>query len=315
MNQDITQLEERFTQPPGWTWESTEHTPGRKLRYGFVSPDAPAALIVALPGLNEVAEKYFEIARHYLAQNYAVCVIDFFGQGGSGRYIESSTKRHSNSFDHNIDDLEHVLQSLPDALTSLPKIMLAHSMGANIGTRYLAAHPGTFALAGMSAPLYGIATVSDLPRFVQTNLSAFLNAVIGKTYVTFHGMANRRKNRKFDGNPLSSDHDRFRLMESWMAHNEQLRADDVTFGWVYHALRSCFVIEKQASTIQNPIFYALAGDDEIVHNPTARRVIATIKNAETIEIKGAKHEILMERDELRDQFFNRFDQKIRETVS
>lgn len=305
MNAPAT-LEPHFQTPSNWQWSEFERATNRRIRYGFASPETPKALIIALPGLNEMAEKYFEIAHQCLDNGYAFCVMDWFGQGASGRHIEGSTKRHSDGFDHDIEDCAHLINNLPQELTALPKIMLAHSMGGNLGARYLIKHPDTFLAAAMSAPMLGIDTISDLPRWFQKALSGALNLLMGKTYVTFHGMKNREKNQTFKGNDLSSDPERFALLNTWMSHDETLRADDVTFGWVYHALRSCYAVEQSAHTIQTPILCALAGDESIVHNASTHSIMSKIQNAELLEITGALHEVMMERDELRDQFFGRF---------
>ena len=50
-----------------------------------------------------------------------------------------------------------------------------------------------------------------------------------------------------------------------------------------------------------------AGDDRVVKTEAERAYAKRLPNASYVEIKGAEHEILMERDEVREQFWTMFD--------
>ncbi len=288
---------------------------------------AADAIIVILPGLNEFAEKYFELSQDFLAQNYGVWVIDWRGQGLSGRYLPNPLKRHSEGFNHDISDFHHLIMGYvklsgggqeeeggkrremeKEGRAAPPLIMLGHSMGGNIGLRYLAQHPDIFKAAGFSAPMVGIQAVQSWPESLARALSAALNLCIGTLFTSFHGHKTTRQNKIFNGNPLSSDPKRFALTSSWMAFNKDLRIGDVTFGWVYHALRSCLALQdpKTLNTIHTHCLIATAEHETIVSNHATQNTVSLLLSAELIEIQGAQHEILMESDTIRDRFLSQF---------
>lgn len=50
-----------------------------------------------------------------------------------------------------------------------------------------------------------------------------------------------------------------------------------------------------------------AGDDSIVDNASHEAVAARLPNARVVKVPGAFHEILIERDDIRAQFWREFD--------
>jgi len=50
-----------------------------------------------------------------------------------------------------------------------------------------------------------------------------------------------------------------------------------------------------------------AGDDRIVSTEASRRFVGRVPRGSFVEVRGAFHEILMERDEQRAEFFRAFD--------
>jgi lysophospholipase len=59
--------------------------------------------------------------------------------------------------------------------------------------------------------------------------------------------------------------------------------------------------------IPMPVLIVLGGADSVVNNRSAEQFARRVKTAAYLRIPGARHEILMERYELRDQFWVAFD--------
>ena len=131
---------------------------------------------------------------------------------------------------------------------------------------------------------------------------------MGNLFSSFHGNTSRQQNTRFEGNPLTHDPERFKLMDHYMSHNEVLRVGDVTFGWVYHALRACARVRDPdfLKAIQTPCLLALAGEESIVDNAVVRKASEHLSHCKLVEFEGALHEILMEKDDIRDSFFQSF---------
>ncbi|MFP4313394.1 MAG: alpha/beta fold hydrolase [Alphaproteobacteria bacterium] len=315
-------LEERFTQPAGFRFHSFEREQGRRIRFGSVFPkdSYPDAVVLCLPGLSECIEKYFETARDLLDKNLAVYIMDWMGQGGSDRYTDNPHKRHSAGFEEDVKDLayfysEYIKHSsvVPDK-GRLPLAMLAHSMGGNIGLRFMAENPDVVECASISAPMAGIAMLNQIPKPVVRPLAEVFARIAGDKYA-FH---------QYDWgvNPLhepgkgiySNDAARDSLHRQWVDANPDLQIGGVTFGWVRDAVASCQKLHKAAPAIQKHVILGLAEQDTIVDNDAIRSLHASLPNSKLLEFQNAKHEILMETDDIRREFLNSFYQQIQDNI-
>lgn len=315
-------LEERFKAPHGFRFHSFTRE-GRKIRFGSAFPkdSIPDAIVVCLPGLSEPIEKYYELARDLLDRNLAVWVIDWMGQGASSRYLKNPHKRHSSGFSEDVKDLhflvaEYVKHSSvhPDR-GRIPMAMLGHSLGGNIGMRYLAEHPNIFECAAFSAPLFGLHKISDFPDGLIMGAAKILGSVAGAKYAKNQDNWSPATRDHTPGEgPFSSDVARDCVHMKWLEANPDLQIGGVTYKWVHRSLVSCKKIKKSAPSIQTPILIGLAEDDTIVHNGEIEKIAAALPNGKLVKLANSKHEILMEKDEIREIFIGAFYQLIRENI-
>ena len=314
-------LEKRFQQPAGWQWHYCEHR-GRSIRVGFVSPrnNAPDALVICLQGVREFCEKYYEVARWCIDRNLGFLTFDWVGQGKSARYLSNLQKRHSAGFDRDVGDLHVVITKYakgPGGYSSgqskdIPLVMLAHSMGANLGLRYIHQHPTVFDCAAFSAPLIGIQKFENLPQVVALAAAFLCRSLFGRLYIPGGG----NWGQKHETGILSSDPIRNIIDEQWCTADPALQCGDVTFRWVYEAQRSCMALQKPSlhTTIETPCLFGIAAREHLVDNDMAKKIIAGIKNSKFIDYLDSFHEILMEKDEIRDDFLDNFYRLINEVI-
>jgi lysophospholipase len=306
----VPQLEERFLEPSGWQWGTFRNKKGRNLRFGSVSPAKPVATVILLPGRNEYAEKYFEVVRDLLKNNLTVQILEWQGQGLSERFIESFPQRgHSGSFVHHADDLHDFIisHSKPD----VPLIMLAHSMGANIGTRFLHKYPGIFGAAAMTSPMFGIPAINKIPA--APVVSFVLSLFAGKNYA--FGQKDWSPDEESDV-IFSFDPVRSAIYNAWLRYNPELRSGGVTFGWAYNAFNSCRFLQRPGimESIRTPCLIAVAGKENIVDNNAIRNAAARLPRVRLLELCESGHEIMMERDDTRNQFLRAFLVLVRENL-
>jgi lysophospholipase len=298
-------LEDRFLEPAGWRWGEFVSSQGITIRFGCAVPPDCGVVVVILPGRAEFIEKYFETASGFMAHGCAVCVIDWAGQGGSAR-IRPDQRGDAPDFALLADDLHALLEEhLPRELKALPKIMLAHSMGANIGLRFLKLFPEVFVGAVLCAPMLGLQAVR-MPMGTAILLCKILSLAAGNAYAFGEKDWDAREREKSDA--FSSDPARAAVHDAWFAARPELRIGGVSFNWLYHGLRSCAAIQKPsfARSIQTPCLIALAGKEKIVDNSATRNFVSRLKQTQILELPGAAHEILMERDEMREKFLASF---------
>ena len=300
MNDLLTpNLENRFLPPDNWQEEYfVNPETGHSVRYQFLLPaTAPRAIVIALPGLSEYGEKYIETARFFLDRQIGFYVIDWAYQGKSTRLKENPHKRHSDGYESDISDL-HFLITNKINVTS-PLFMLGHSMGGNIGLRYLIQYPETFKVAAFSAPMLGI---YDLRHFYSP--VKWLLHVLKPLYKHYipGGKDWHESARSSDGNDIfSSDPVRDQVHNAWCLANTSLQVGNPTFKWLYESLKSINIL-KQTKAIKTSTLFAYAGNEKLVDNDAIIKLSQNLENSKLLSLPDSNHEILMERDSIRDKF-------------
>lgn len=314
-------LEERFLEPPGFRWHSFNRN-GRNIRFGSIFPkdSIPDAVVVCLPGLSEYGEKYYEIARDLQTKNLAFWVIDWMGQGASDRYLPNLFKRHSAGFHEDVEDLHYLVEEYikhssvhPDK-GRIPLAMLAHSMGGNIGLRYLAKYPEMFECAAFSAPMVGIDKLTDYPQPLMLAVTGALNLFAPNAYAPSQKDWHNEMRPNVGKDQFSSDPVRGAVHEDWLRSNPALQIGGVTNRWLYEALKSCYSLQKSIPKIRQDILIGVAEHEKIVSNRSIINAFDSAKSAQIILLDDAKHEILMETDSIRTIFMDGFMSLIDKTI-
>jgi lysophospholipase len=114
---------------------------------------------------------------------------------------------------------------------------------------------------------------------------------------------------KFDTNPLTSDRRRFDRNVAIVKSAPQLAIGAPTFAWLYAACSAMHEAEAPefAAQIKIPTLIIGGSIDTIVSLRAMEALAAELRAGAQVVIPGARHEIMMERDSLRAQFFAAFD--------
>ena len=281
---------------------------GARIRHAYWSVENPKGSVLLLPGFSEFIEKYIEVADDLTARGYAVHCVDWRSQGLSSRSLEDTHKVHIESFDQYLSDLHRLIQVLIRGDTPKPVFIVAHSMGGHIALRYLHDHPHAVSGAILSAPMVEINFTPAMK--VVARLLTRLMPLIGMSdsYVVGsrqYGPARQR----FEGNRLTSDEYRFAAAHAEITANPELAIGGPTYGWLSAAMRSCQILNGAGfpEAIKTPIWIAGAGIDGVVMTAAQERFAARAPSVSFHPIDGSRHEILMERDEIRTKFYDLFD--------
>lgn len=305
----------RARPPTEWQWGEFTTTDGRRLRYGYVMPSGEVkGVVVGLHGLSEYTEKYFEVAHDMRDRQLGFFMMDWTAQGRSARLLANPQMRHSRGFGGDVDDLHvFIQQHVKKTAGAAPLVMLAHSMGGNIGLRYLAQNPGVFSCAAFSAPMTGIYALRKMPSWLRLLLTGFFNLTASRAYV-FGGHDWTPDTRAGQaGTFLSSDPVRGRVHDDWYIYDPQLQVGSVTFGWLYQAVISCLALGKRdyLRNITIPCLFGLAGRDVLIDNAMTGKLASLLPAATILELPESQHEILMEQDDIRSRFLAAFDALLR----
>ena len=280
-----------------------------KLRAARFDADG-SKICVLLNGQTEFIEKYFEVIDDLRARGFCVVTFDWRGQGGSDRLLANPLKAHIGDFAQYDEDLAIVMGEVvaPMVKDGRKPIALAHSMGGHLLLRRLHAVPGEFSAATACAPMITIE-----PRKVPWWITRLLSRIINREAPSedfVWGMAERdHLTLSFDRQIVTSDPVRYQRTHDALAAHPALRLNGPTWGWLAAALKSILALHQPgyAEAISTPCLLVAAGHDQVCNSPSLHTFAARMPNARAIEIAGARHEILQERDVFRDQLWTAFD--------
>jgi lysophospholipase len=190
-----------------------------------------------------------------------------------------------------------------------PYRALSHSLGGCVALHYLALYPDSFATAIFSAPMWGIGrgAGTSAPLRVLVGLLDRLGA--GSRYLPGRG-GYGDSDRCYAGNPLTRDAERFARFVAQVDAEPRLALGGPTIHWAHEAMRAIAAVHAPgfAERIETPIRVCTAGDDSLVSIEAQAAVASRLPNASQHLFEGARHELLMERDAIRERFFALFEE-------
>jgi lysophospholipase len=268
---------------------------------------ACAGTIAILPGRAEFIEKYFEVIGELLSRNFDVAILDWRGQGLSGRLADDPRKGHIRDFRAYGHDLEALVEQVLAPFCRPPWFALGHSMGAAIALALARAGRSPFARMVLTAPMidfYGL-------RFGRT-MRVFAKALVllgqGRRFVPGGG-PKVYMSGSFEGNVLTSDSNRHARAAAIIEAMPELAIGDPTIGWINAAFRFMRHFENVAypRRILTPVLILAAGADRLVDTAATEYFASRLKAGKCLTLADSRHEILMERDPVRELFWAAFD--------
>lgn len=266
--------------------------------------------IVLFQGRGEFIEKYFEVVADLRRRGFAVATHDWRGQGGSHRSLANRYKGHVGSFSQFDHDVVRFMKEIVLPNCPPPYIVLAHSMGGNIALRAAASVNSWYERMVVCAPMLGfhrskIRIPQSLAR-AYVEIGVLLGA--GGRYVP-GGNDLPTEAGKFANNSLTSDEERFARNRQILEAMPELGLGSPTIGWLRSAYRSNNMLMNPdyAPRAQIPMLVVSAGNDRIVSTPNIEEFASRLKVSAHVLLARSEHEILQERDNIREQFWAAFD--------
>lgn len=294
--------------PPNGAVCGVRTADGRLLRVATFSPEREARGTVALfQGRAEFIEKYFETIGELLARGYHVATLDWRGQGGSERDLADPRKGHIDDFALYQRDLDAFIGETLTLSCPRPWYGLAHSMGAAILLDRAHAARSPFERLTLIAPMIDIEGLR-FPKGARALADTLDMFGLGAMYVP-GGHAASLIEEPFEGNRLTSDAARFARNAEALGAAPHLAVGDPTVGWINAAFRLMkqFAAPEYARAVRSPALLLSCGRDRIVSSRAIERFTRRLPIGNLVAVPGARHELLMERDELREQFWAAFD--------
>lgn len=308
--------------PPGASVAAVRTADGRALRTVFWdtggqghSGRTPLGAVLVCQGRSEFLEKYYETIAELLARGFAVVTFDWRGQGLSERELPDPCKGHIDDYALYERDAAAVLAHMADIGCPKPWFGLAHSMGAAVLLRMAHARALPLQRMVLTAPLIDIARLR-YPRGAR-GLAEFCDSIgLGGRFIPGGGEDSVLA-KPFAGNVLSSDEARYTRNARILAEAPELGIGDPTIGWVNATFRQMKAFEEAdyPRLTLMPALVVMAGADKVVANRPMERFATRLKAGAIVNIPFSEHEILMESDAVRSQFWAAFDAFIPGTLA
>jgi len=281
---------------------------GVRLRYAVcMEGNSPKGTVCIFQGRGEFIEKYFETAADLRRRGYAVALLDWRGQGGSERLLRNGLKGHVRSFRQYEADLAAFMTgvALPDCPP--PYCAIAHSTGGTVLLQALATRTW-FTRVVTTAPLLALHAGPVAARLM--GFATRLAVLVGLSRVSVPGRGGPSISAEYAlKNKLTADSERYLRNCRVLEAAPELAVGRPTFGWL-RAARVAMRDLKRAPISRRPrvpVLIVAAGEDEVVSTEACRQYGARMPGVAVVAIERSKHEILMERDVIREQFWAAFD--------
>jgi lysophospholipase len=188
-----------------------------------------------------------------------------------------------------------------------PHFALGHSMGAAVLIRSAYHGRRWFDRIVLSGPMIDLAGAAG-SRFARVSTQLMRLLGLGASYVPGGG-GTAINTLPFPGNNLTSDPVRYARTVAILEAEPSLGIGAPTVAWLDAAFKTMreFAEPSYASRWRQPLLLVAAGQDRIVSTPAIGAFAVRLRAGSHLVIPGARHELLMEQDRYREQFWAAFD--------
>ena len=272
---------------------------------------AQRGTVLMLQGRAEFIEKYFETITRFRALGFAVICFDWRGQGGSDRLLDDPMKGHIECFDDYLKDLQ-AIRSHYAGLLQKPVLTFAHSMGGMILLRALRNTPDLTKAAVLTAPMLDIQLLRQ-QAWLKKVITSCCWLGLKKHYPPLH-RSQSPFTMKFERNPLTRNQARFERNQMILGTRPDLALGMPTLGWLKEALHGMGDLPEIITSLrqQGPqqLLIVAPQQDRVTATEATRLFCAALEQACLVEIAEIEHEVLMESDHARAQFWQAFEEQI-----
>jgi lysophospholipase len=270
-------------------------------------PSDRKGTVCIFQGRIEFIEKYFEIVRDLNARGFAVATLDWRGQGLSDRMLRERRKGHVANFAQYDIDLETFMREvvLPDCPP--PLFGLANSMGAAVLIRAAARGNRWFERLVLCAPMIKLANI-PLLALAPTLARTMRIAGLGGAFIPGGGPVCSASGAFLD-NPVTSDPIRHARTAAVIEAEPALALGAPTVAWADSALRAMADFANPAfpAKLRQPMLIIACGRDRLVSTAAIEDFGSRLRVGSHLVVAGSKHEVMMELDVYRSQFWAAFD--------
>ncbi len=179
---------------------------------------------------------------------------------------------------------------------------------------YASEYPGRLKGLELCDPMFSINT-KPIPNIISRMLVKGMNFFgLSKAYIWGGGQYDPGK--KFTGNDLSHSKERFELNKTIIGSFPQAALGSPTFGWLNQSFSAMSSIRNSSTGVAElpPILLLSGTEDSVVGFGPQKDICESVPNCQLQRIAGAKHELLMEKDSIRDEVFRMIVEFVETTI-
>ena len=267
----------------------------------FLSGKPSATCLLILPGRQEQLEKYAEVVydlkNSSAGKNLSIFLIDHRGQGSSDRMVENPQIGYVDHFEDYIQDVETFMDRSIIPENCAKHYMLAHSMGGAIGLGVISEYPQFFSAVTFSAPMWKINTHPYSNFIARTIVEAEVLLGQGKKYGV--GQKDLNIDVPFEKNITTNSESRYQMSMDIYRKFPATKLGGVSNRWVNEGLKYTHHLRKTVKGLKIPMTLFEAGEDQFVKVAGEDQICAQNPFCVKTYFEFAKHELLMERDPVR----------------
>ncbi len=266
--------------------------------------------LVIFPGLTEPEIKYSELAYDLKNIDVDLHILDHQGHGFSETTLSDPDiqKIHIDKFSQYEEDSLLYINTQMDDYDQI--YGLGHSMGSHILLRTMLKEPKLFESSILVAPMLEIPP--DLPELLAHVFYEFQslgwNILPGFKKASYNYAPGKGPWRNILGedSSVTNSIERHNWIQNLYGQSENQSAvrGGPTNKWVAQAIKSNRWLRRQASKIETPFLILQAENELVVRNSPHNKFCNLALICELITIPKTKHEILMEKDEARNEALN-----------
>ncbi|SMF57821.1 alpha/beta fold hydrolase [Pseudobacteriovorax antillogorgiicola] len=261
----------------------------------FSHPDGKVHVLIS-HGWTEDTKKYDEVAYDLYQHGISTYILDYRGFGQSQRITEDPHISYIESYSDYLKDLDAFIgKVIRPRIGDAPLMALGHSMGSNILSIYAVENPQSFRKMVLVSPMLDI--VTPYPERISWLISEFFSVIgLGDQYIPKHGPYKGDR-----PNLVTNSEVRFNKWMTDMRANSAMAVSGASFAWSAASLEATWRMKDDASKLKIPLFILQAGDDALVETEGQDYVCKRARNCFKMVFPNAKHELLHEKDIVRDK--------------
>ena len=261
--------------------------------------DRNECLLVVSPGRAESSLKYAELAMELKGSGFDLIILDHRGQGFSERYFGIQSYGHVCNYQAYASDFLEIVRHFKDKKKYRNTLALAHSMGSAIALTGQLLEESLFNGMILSSPMLKVKTGSLPNPLASISVEALCKTFWSKRPV--NRKESRDQREAFVNNLNTTCSHRFQFFRELERRHPQVSLGAPTYGWLKEALKMGRFIHKNRKSLAPGILLMQAEQDGLVCNKAQDVFAHEVNHCRLIRLKEARHEVLQERDSIRNR--------------